>query len=188
LGQHRAAGVVHRRQQVQRTAAAVRCLGAGATQRLAVDGHRPAPAGPGKTRVPVPIGQPGADGAGQRVDVQAGKGPAEGGLGGDGEVVGAIAAGAQRGPDELARIGSPFGDRGDRPGAGQRRGGRQAQDAGQRVAAATGRSRVGDTGHAGQLVRGFGVLELAGIGADELGQRGWDRGRQARASVRVIRQ
>jgi hypothetical protein len=62
------------------------------------------------------------------------------------------------------------------PRPGQRRGGRQAQDAGQRVAAATGSSRVGDAGHAGQQVQGFGVLELAGIGADELGQRGWDRG------------
>jgi hypothetical protein len=62
-------------------------------------------------------------------------------------------------------------------------GGGQAQDAGQRVAAATGRSQVGDGGEVGRQVRGFVVLELAGIGVGELGQRGWDRvGRHGRPS------
>ena len=161
LGQHRAAGVVHRRQQVHRAAVALGWVGA--TQRLAVDRHRPPP-----------VGQPGADSNGERVDVQAGKGPADGGLGGDGEVAGDVAASAQRGPDGLRRIGSPFGDRGDRPGAGQHRGGGQAQDGDQRVAPATGRSRVGDAGEVGQQVRGFTVLE--GVGVGEVGQGGWDRG------------
>jgi len=51
-------------------------------QGLAVDRHRPPPAGSGRTGAPVPVGQPGADSNGERVDVQAGKGPADGGLGG----------------------------------------------------------------------------------------------------------
>jgi hypothetical protein len=41
-------------------------------------------------------------------------------------------------------------------------GGRQAQDAGQRVATATGSSQVGEAGQAGRQVRGLGVSELAG--------------------------
>jgi hypothetical protein len=133
--------------------------------------RRPAPTGTG---APVPVGQPGADSNGERVWVQAGKGPADGGLGGDGEVAGDVAASAQRGPDGLRRIGSPFGDGGDRPGAGQHRGGGQAQDGDQPVAPATGRSRVGDGGEVGQQVRGFTVLE--GVGVAEVGQGGWDRG------------
>jgi hypothetical protein len=174
LGQHRTAGVIHRRQQVHRAAVTVGWVGA--AQRLAVDGHRPPPAGPGRTGVPVPVGQPGADGSGQRVWVQAGKGPADGGLGGDGEVVGGVAAGTHRGPDGLGRIGGPFGDRGDRPGAGQHRGGGQAQDGDQRVAAATGRSRVGDAGEVGEQLRGVGVLKLDRVGAGEVGEGGWGRG------------
>jgi hypothetical protein len=87
-----------------------------------------------------------------------------------------LLAGAQGGPDRLGRIGGPFGDRGDRPGAGQDRGGGQAQDRHQRVAAASGSSRVRDHGQAGQQVQGVGLLELARIGLGELGQRGWDRG------------
>jgi hypothetical protein len=138
LGQHRTAGVIHRRQQVHRAAVTVGWVGA--AQRLAVDGHRPPPAGPGRTGVPVPVGQ--------RVWFQAGKGPADGGLGGDGEVVGGVAAGTHRGPDVLGRIGGPFGDRGDRPGAGQYRGGGQAQDGNQRVAPATVGGGVGDAASA----------------------------------------
>jgi hypothetical protein len=60
------------------------------------------------------------------------------------------------------------------PRPGQDRG-CQAQDAGQRVATATGSSRVANAGQAGRQVRGLVVLKLAGIGADEVGQRGWDR-------------
>jgi hypothetical protein len=61
-------------------------------------------------------------------------------------------------------------------GPGQHRDGRQAQDRDQRVAAATGSAQVGDAGQVGQQVWGFGVRKLAGIGAGELGERGWDRG------------
>ena len=101
LGQHRAAGVVHRRQQMHRAAIAAQRLGAGAAQGLAVDGDRPPPAGYGSGTVL--FGQPGADGAGQHLGVQAGQGAADGGLGGDGEVVGSVVAGAERGPDRLGR-------------------------------------------------------------------------------------
>jgi hypothetical protein len=122
----------------------------------------------------VPAGQPRADGAGQDVGVQARERPADGDLGRDGEVVGGVAAGAQRGPDLLRRVGGPSGDRGDRPRPGQDRGGRQAQDGDQWMAAATGSSRVGDGSQAGKQVWRVGVLEGPGVG--ELGQGGWDRG------------
>jgi hypothetical protein len=124
----------------------------------------------------VPVGQPGADHAGQDVGVQAREGAADGGLGRDGEVARGVLAGTERGPDRPRRVGGRLGDRGDRPRPGQHRRGRQAQDRDQWVAAATGRSRVGDAGQVGQQVRGFGVLELAEIGVGELGERGWDRG------------
>jgi hypothetical protein len=172
LGQHRAALVVHRRQQVHR--AAVATCRMGAAQGLAVDGDHPPPADRGTPTLPV--GQPGADGTGQGVGVQAGKSPADGGLGRDGEVAGGVVVGAECGPDRLGRVGGPVGDRGDRPRPGQDRGGRHGQDGDQPVAVATGRSRVGDGGEVGQQVRGFAVLELAGIGVGEVGEGGWDRG------------
>jgi hypothetical protein len=84
--------------------------------------------------------------------------------------------GAERGPDRLRRIGGPLGDRRDRPGAGQHRGGRQARDGDQRVAAATGRSRVGDAGQVGQQVRGVGVQEFERVGTSQFGEGGQDRG------------
>jgi hypothetical protein len=148
----------------------------GAAQRLAVDGYGPPPAGPGRHGRPVPVGQPGADGAGQCVWVQAGKGTADGGLGRHRPVVGSGTAGAQRGPHRLGRVGGPLGDGGVRAGAGQHRGGGQGQDGDQGVAAAAGRSRVGDGGQVGQQVRGVGVLKLARVGVGEVGQGGWDRG------------
>jgi hypothetical protein len=51
----RSGAVVHRGQQVDLAAVA-----SGAAERLAVDGHRPPPAGSDKTGVPIPVGQPGA--------------------------------------------------------------------------------------------------------------------------------
>jgi hypothetical protein len=173
LGQHRAALVVHRRQQVHR-AATCACWVA-AAQRLAVDGHRP-PASRGSATVPiqVAVGQPPTDRAGHRVWVQARKRPADGGLGRDTAVAGSLLAGAERGSDRLGRVGGPLGDRGDRPGPGQDRGGGQAQDGDQRVAAAPGRSGVGDPGQVGEQVRGFAVVE--GLGVGQLGERGRDRG------------
>jgi hypothetical protein len=47
--------VVHRGQQVDLAAVA-----SGAAERLAVDRHRPPPAGSDRTGVPIPVGQPGA--------------------------------------------------------------------------------------------------------------------------------
>jgi hypothetical protein len=175
LGQHRAGGVVHRRQQVHR--AAVGGGPVGAAQGLAVHGNRPpAGGGSGTLPFPLPVGQPGADGAGQGVGVQARQGSADGGLGRDGEVAGGVVAGAKRGPDRLGRIGGPLGGRGDRPGTGQDRGDGQAQDGDQRVTATTGSSRIRDTGQVGQQMRGFGVGELAGVGAGERDEGGWDGG------------
>jgi hypothetical protein len=89
-------------------------------------------------------------------------------------VAGSVVAGAERGPDRLGRVGGPLGDRGDRPCPGQHRGGGQAQDGDQPVAAATGSSRVGDAGQVGEQVRGFAVVE--GLGVGKLDEGGWDRG------------
>jgi hypothetical protein len=164
--------VVHRREQVHRAAVAVWVTGA--TQRLAVDGNGPPPAG--RTTPTLLVGQPGSDRAGEGVGVQARKRPADGGLGRDGRATGGVVAGAERGADRPGRVGGPLGDRGDRPRPGQHRRGRQGQDRDQRVAAARGSSRVGDGGQIGQQVRGVGVLELAGTGVGKLGQRGGDWG------------
>ncbi len=140
---------------------------------LAVHGNGPPAAScrPGT----IPVVQPGPDRCGQRVWVQARQGSADGGLGRDGEVARSVVAGAERSPDRLGRVGRPFRDRSDRPGSGKHRGSGQGQDGDQWVAAATRGPGVGDGGQVGQQVRGFGVLELAGIGVGQLGQRGWDR-------------
>jgi len=45
--------------------------------------------------------------------IDAGEGPADGGLGPDLPVGRAITAGAERGPDRLWGVGGPFGDRGE---------------------------------------------------------------------------
>ena len=89
-------------------------------------------------------------------------------------MVGSVAAGADRGPDRLGGISGPFGDRGHRLGAGQHRGSGHGKDGYERVAAATGGSRIGDGGKVGEQVRGLGLLE--GVGVGELGQGGRDRG------------
>jgi hypothetical protein len=97
LGQHLAGGVVHRRQQVHR--AATRVCSAGAAQRLAVHRNGPPPAGRWTLRLPV--GQPGADRAGQGVGIQARERATDGRLGRDGEAAGGLLAGAERGADRL---------------------------------------------------------------------------------------
>jgi hypothetical protein len=89
LGQHLAAGVVHRRQQVHR--AAVAACSAGAAQRLAVHRNGPPPAGRWTLRLPV--GQPGADHPGQGVGIQACERATDGRLGRDGEAAGGLLAG-----------------------------------------------------------------------------------------------
>jgi hypothetical protein len=94
----------------------------------------------------------------------------------NGEMAGGVAAGTQRGPHRLGRIGDPVGDRGDRPGAGQHRGGgqvRMATRGWRRPRAARG---PGNGGKVGQQVEGFGVLEFVRVGMGEMGQSGWDRG------------
>jgi hypothetical protein len=152
LGQHGAGGVVHRGQQVDLPALRV----PGATQRLAIDRDCPA--------VPLPAaGKPGADRCGQGVGVKPAERAANGGLGRDAVVVRAIAAGAERGTDWLGSVGGPFGDRGNRAGAAQDRSGGHGQDGDERMAAATGGSRVGDGGQGGEQVRRFGFLERVGI-------------------------
>jgi hypothetical protein len=122
----------------------------------------------------VAVAQPGADRRGQGLGVQAGKGPADGGLGRDAAVAGGVVAGAERGTDWLGSIGGPFGDRGHRAGAGEHRGGGHGQDGDQWVAAATRGSRVGNRGQVGEQVRSLGLLERVGI-AQRVKTR-WDRG------------
>jgi hypothetical protein len=181
LGQHHAAGVVHTGKQVDLAAVV-----AGAAQRLAVHGHRPRP--PRWPRRAVAVGEPGADGVGEGLRVQARQGPADGGLGGDGEVPGGVAAGTECGPHRLGRIGGPLGDRGHRPGAGQDRGGGDGQDGDERMAAATGSSGVGDSGQVGEQVwvspswKGSAWVSwasAAGIGDDGSAGTGVRRGHEA---------
>jgi hypothetical protein len=128
--------VLHGRQQVDLPAVA-----SGAPQRLAVHRDRPS-----LLVGTLAVGQPRTDHPGQGVSVQAGQGPADGGLGWYREVARGVAAGAQRGPDRLWGILGPPDDRGHRPGAGQHRGGGHSPDRNQRVAAATPGSRVADRG------------------------------------------
>lgn len=79
LGQHLAALLVHRRQQMRR--AAVAAGTSGAANGLAVHGHCPPLAG--RPTLRLPVGQPGANSSGQGVWVQARKRAADGGLGRD---------------------------------------------------------------------------------------------------------
>jgi hypothetical protein len=71
-------------------------------------------------------------------------------------------------------------DRSDHPEPFQRRLLEQrrepGQDGDQGVAAATGRSRIGNGGEVGQQLRGVGVLKLTLVGMGEVGEGGWDRG------------
>jgi hypothetical protein len=140
--------VLHHGKQVDLAAVA-----SGASERPAV--HRQGTSTPVGV---VTVGEPGADGGGQGVRVEAGEGPADGGLGRDGPMVGGVAVGAERGTDWLRDIGGPFGDRGHRPGARQDRGGGHSQDGKKRVAAATAGSRVVDRGEVGEQVGRFGGL------------------------------
>ena len=135
LGQHRAAGVVHRRQQVHRAAVAVWWVGA--AQRLAVDRHRPPPAGsagPGprsRSASQAPTATASASTSRRaRVRRMVASAGTPGGRGRRG--------GRRARPGRAGRVGGPLGDRGDRARPGQHRSGRQGQDRDQWVAAATG--------------------------------------------------
>jgi hypothetical protein len=110
LGQHRAAGMLHRREQMHRAAVTVGWVGA--AQRLAIDRHRPlqwplplAGASAVAAVMALPVGQPGADRDGQHLGVQTRQGAADGGLSRHHPVVGSGTAGAQRSPHRLRRIG-----------------------------------------------------------------------------------
>jgi hypothetical protein len=74
----------------------------------------------------------------------------------------------------LQRIGGD--DRAGGVAAGAEGGGGHGQDGDQPMAAATGRSRVEDSGEVGQQVRGLGVLEFERVGRSKSGEGGWDRG------------
>jgi hypothetical protein len=109
LGEHRAAGVIHRGQQVDLPAVA-----AGAPQRLAVDRDRPSPlAGVVAVGKHAPIAAASASGS---------RGPGSGGSWSRWDrphpAAGAgIAAGPGRGTHGLGCLRGPLGDRGDRPRA-----------------------------------------------------------------------
>jgi hypothetical protein len=180
LGEHGAAGVVHRGPQVDLPAV----LLLGAAEGLAVDRPQPPMPATALTLVrawagAVAVGQPRADHGGQQVGVQAAQGSADRGLGWDRPAGGGVSAGAERGPDRLRGIGGPLGDRGHRPGAGQHRGGGQSQDRGQRVAAATTPSRVRNRGGKGKQIGCVGRPERIGVAevGGELSKGGWDRDR-----------
>jgi hypothetical protein len=166
LGQHDAGGVVHAGELVE--AAAVL---AGAAQGLAVDRDRP----PTVPLVGVgAAGQPGAEHGCERFGIDAGQDPADRGLlrwtATPGE---RVAAGPECCQDRLGQVSSPFADRGQRPGAGQHRGRRDGEDAGQRVSAATAGAWVGQRGQAGQQVGGLAGLQWSCT--VEVGQAGGDR-------------
>jgi hypothetical protein len=92
LGEHRASGVVHHRQQVNLATLGV----LGAAQGLAIDRDRPPAA------AAVAVGKPRANRSGQRLGIEAGKGSADGGLGRDHPPAGErVAAGPERRTDAL---------------------------------------------------------------------------------------
>jgi hypothetical protein len=152
LGQDRAGGVVHRREQVDRRVGVV----AAAAKGLAVDGDRPRrPAGrwpAGRWRWLL-AGQPAADGAVQRVGVDAGQDAAHGRLcwwleGAGPWVAAHVQRGqrGQRGQHLAGRVRGPLADGRQRPGTGQHRADRDAEHAHQRVSSAAPMSGVSDGG------------------------------------------
>jgi len=142
-------------------------------QRLAV--HRDGRSSSIVVVVVVAVTKPGADHGGQGLGVKPTKRAANRGLGRDRPAPGkGIAAGTQRGSDRLGGISGPLGDRGQRPCTGQHRGGRQAQDGDQRVAAPGAGPGVADGGQVGEQIRWFGWSQRAGI--TKRGQTRRDRG------------
>ena len=91
-----------------------------------------------------PVGQPGGDRGVQRVPIDRGQHAPQGGLAGDAMLAGkGITSHAERGQHQRRGVSRPLGDRGQRPGTGQDRRGRQREHAGQRVAQASTVARVG---------------------------------------------
>ena len=102
------------------------------TQRLAVDRDRTS-----TLAGAVAVGKPRPDRRGECVGVQAGEGPADGGLGRRCPVTGErIAAGPKRGTHGLGRVDGPLGDGGDRPRTRHDRSSGQPQNGDQRVGGA----------------------------------------------------
>jgi hypothetical protein len=116
-------------------------------------------------------GQPAADHLVQRGGVDAGQDAAHGRLGGRAPGAGQrVAAHPERGQDRRGRVSRPFADRGQGPGAGQDRAGRNGQHCGQRMPAAASVAGVGDAGEVGQ--------QAAALVAGQRGGRGRMCGRR----------
>jgi hypothetical protein len=165
--------VVHCREQVHLRPAVV----AAAAQGLAVDRDRPMwtagwrwPAGWRGWRLAC---QPAADDTVQRVGVDASQHAAHGRLGWGREGAGQrVAAGPERGQDRAGRIRGPFADRGQRPGAGQHRGDRDAEHADQPVSSATPLSGVGEVGEGVEQAAALVARQRGGCGRMNDGDRG----------------
>ena len=145
LGEDGAAGVVHRCQQVDLRLAVM----AAAAQGLAVDGDRPMwrAARRSRARWWVLVGQPRADGAVQRVGVDAGKDAAHGRLRWWPPRTGQrVAAHSERGQDRPRGIRGPLADPGQGSGAGQHRTDCDAEHADQQVPSAAPLAGVGELG------------------------------------------
>ena len=84
-----------------------------------------------------------------------------------------VTAHPERGQDRPGRVGSPLGDCGHRPGAGQHRRGADGQHAGQGVPPSPPVTGVGDRGQAFQQARAFAQGKRAGmVGVGGGGDRG----------------
>jgi hypothetical protein len=166
LGEHGAGGVVHHGEQVDLPAVA-----SDAPQRRAVDRDHPPWMRLAGT---VPGSQPRADHGGQRRRVHAGEGPADGGLGRHHPPIGSIttSASAARTGCGVSAAHSAIAviDRAPVKTAAAA----MARDRDQRMAAATGPSRVTDRGEVGEQTRRFRWSQRVGVG--EVGEGGWDRG------------
>jgi hypothetical protein len=178
LGEHRAAGVVHRGQQVDLPAVA-----AGAPQRLAVDRDRPSPLG-----WVVAVGEPGADHGGQRRWVHTA--PGSGGW----WPRPALPSGRGRHGERRARpapaAGCPRPTRRSRSLIGRRPGPRRRPWPGSRPAGAGGRRPVAGRG-SWRGRRAGAVVQLVGGDRSRKAEPGPTgskmMGRQARASTVVMR-
>ena len=163
LGQHRAAGVVHRRQQVHRAAVTAGARAPRSVLPSTATARRRLAAGTGTRSL---VGQPGADRAGQRVGVQAGKGPADGGLGRDGEVAGGVRGGRRARPGPAGARRRPT--RRSRRSTGPRPAPRRPPGPGWRPAGGGGHGQLAGRGRWPGRPAGAG-LRRRGVGGDRRG-------------------
>jgi hypothetical protein len=146
-------------------------VASGAADGLAVDRDRTSSA---LVRA-VTVSQPRADHAREGLGVQAGKGPADRGLGRDRPAAGErIAVRAERGTDLLVCVSGPFGDRGDRACTSQHCAGGDGEDGDQRMPTPGAGSRVTDGCEVGEQVGCFGCSDRISVGQDAQAPR--DRG------------